>query len=324
MAGSSRGMAVVGILIGLGAAGALIWNEWVLARSFAAIDEAAASLAVGGGGVIHLTGEARASAPARDPAFGLAATALRLDRTAETYQWQEHREGSGDNKVLRYRRVWSADLIPSRRFEQRTTHVNPTRLRLASARFVGGMVEVAGRPLAPALVDLLPATRELRFDRQGPVTAEGLNFRREDDWLYSGDPAAPRTGDVRVRFAAAPEGVVSIVAAEAGGELEGWRARGGGEVALAAYGEVPPETLLEGSAREGWRGAWVLRGFAGLAMTIAAMFWLPALAARLGDPALLRGGRRIGAMLLLGVSAAVAACAIGWLGARLLLIAGGA
>lgn len=314
MAGSRRAMAAVGVVIGLGAAGALLWNEWALARSFAAVNEVRARLASGEAGILHLVGEARASAPPRDPAFGLSAPALRLDRTAETYQWQEEREGSGDNKVLRYRRVWSAELIPSRRFEQRTTHVNPERLRLASARFHSGEVEVAGRSLAPALLDLLPATRELRVS---VAAAEGLEFRREGDWLYSGDPAKPRVGAVRVRFAAAPAGVVSIVAAEADGRLAPWRARGGGEVALAAYGEVAAGTLLDASARGDWREAWTWRGFAGLAMTIAAMFWLPALA-------ILRGRRRLGAMLLLGVGASAAVCGVGWLGARLVLILAGA
>lgn len=319
MAGSHRAMAFVGVVIGVGAAAALIRNEWTLAQRFAAVEEAGGRLAGGEAGPVHLVGEAAASAPARDPAFGLDAEALRLDRTAETYQWEEEREGSGDNQRLRYQRVWSAELIPSRRFKQRLGHANPERLRVASARFAGGEAEVDGRRLAPALVDLLPATRELRPEQ---ASAAGLAFGRRGDWLYSGNPSDPRVGDVRVRFAAAPEGTVAIVAGEADGELVPWRARGGGEVALVAYGEVPAATMLAASARSQWREAWIFRGFAGLAMTIAALFWLPALSARQGET--LRSGRRIGAMLLLGAGAAALACAIGWAGARLLLFAGAA
>ena len=58
------------VVIGLGAAGTLVWNEWTLARQLAAFSIARASLAEGAAGPAYVVGEARASAPARDPAFG--------------------------------------------------------------------------------------------------------------------------------------------------------------------------------------------------------------------------------------------------------------
>jgi hypothetical protein len=312
-------MAAVGIVIGLGAAGTLLWNEWRLARSFGARAEAERSLAAGDGRVVRVTGEAGASAPARDPLFGIeAVAALRLDRVAETYQWREHREGSGDNKVLRYERIWSPVLIPSRPFEQRTTHANPTALEVETARFPGGEVRLAGLVLDPALAQRLPATRELFPDRNRPVAAAGLSFRRSGDWLYSGDAAAPAIGDVRVRFAAAPPGLVTVIGAEVDGRLMPWRAGNGGEVGLAAYGDVPAGTLLGDAARGDWREGWALRGFAGGVMLLAALFVGPALGRR-G-----RGPGRIATMLLLAAGAWAAACAAGWLGARLLLRLGAA
>jgi hypothetical protein len=311
MAGSARSMAAVGVVIGVGAAGTLLWNEWRLARSFGALTEAERSLTAGDGRVVRVTGEASATAPAHDPLFGIEAVALRLDRTAETYQWREHREGSGDNKVLRYERVWSPVLIPSRRFEQRTTHANPAALKVEAARFPGGEVRLAGLVLDPALAQRLPATRELFPDRDRPVAAAGLSFRRDGDWLYSGDAQAPAIGDVRARFAAAPSGLVTAIGAEVDGRLMPWRADGGGEVGLAAYGEVPAETLLGEAARGGWREAWALRGFAGGVMFLAALLAAPALD--------LRGRGRLGTVLLLAVGAWATACAVGWVGARLLL-----
>lgn len=322
MAGRARRMALVGVVIAAGAAGTLLWNEWRLARQFSALGEAETSLAQGDGAAVYRTGEARASGPARDPEFGVVVQALRLDRTAETYQWIEHREGSGDNKVLRYERVWSPVLIPSQRFEQRSTHVNPPRLRVADARFTGGEVLLDGLALDPALADRLPATRELFPERERPLAAEGLAFRRDGDWLYSGDPQEPRIGDVRVRFAAAPEGRVSVVAAEADGRLVPWRGRSGAVAALAAYGDVPAAELLGAAARGDWREGWALRGFAGLALTMGVFFASPALADRLGGAPAFRGGRRIGTILLLGVGLSALVCAAGWIGARLLLALG--
>lgn len=324
MARRARAMALVGLVIGLGAGGALLWNEWRLARELAALGEAQRSLEAADGAAIHRVGEATAAGPARDPEFGISVQALRLDRTAETYQWREHREGSGDNKILRYERVWSPILIPSQRFEQRSTHVNPARLRVESARFPGGEARLSDLALDPVLVDRLPATRELFPERNGPVAASGLGFRRAGDWLYSGDPQGPRIGDVRVRFAAAPEGRISVVASEADGRLTPWRSDSGAVVALAAYGEVPAEELLGSAARRGWRDAWALRGFAGLGLTLGVFFASPALAQRSGGEPAFRGGRRLGTILLLGIGLSAAVCALGWVGARLLLGLGAA
>jgi hypothetical protein len=89
---SDRGrqvMAAVGVLIGLGGAGTLAWNEYRLARQLDAVSTARASLADGGSvatqPVVHVVGKASAGAAVSDPAFALTVTALRLDRTAETY-----------------------------------------------------------------------------------------------------------------------------------------------------------------------------------------------------------------------------------------------
>src|SRR6478736_4328878 len=195
-----RLMAILGLLIALGGAGTLAWNEYALARQLGAVAAARASLegaADGAGQVVHLVAEATAAGPVRDPLFGVAAEALRLDRTAETYQWLEVREGTGRNKNLRYDKVWSPVLIPSERFEQRSFHANPPRLPISSARLLAQGVRLAELELDPAI------------------------------------------GDVRVRFATAPVGLVSVVAGLIGNQLLPSHAPGGAALALAAYGDVP-------------------------------------------------------------------------------------
>ena len=142
----------------------------------------------------------------RDADFGVEADALRLERTAETYQWRETREGAGSNKTLRYEKVWSSALILSRRFEERSTHANPEALPVASFEVTAPDARLASEPLDPALLKALPAIRELHPEQAGAVRLGGLQFKREGDWLYSGDPRRPEIGDARIRFASAPEG----------------------------------------------------------------------------------------------------------------------
>lgn len=315
MGGGARWVLWLGLAIAAGAVATLLWNEWQLAGSFEALARAGRSLAAADGQVVRLTGEAKGSAPARDPLFGLELAALRLDRRAETRQWLEQREGSGDNKVLRYERIWSPLLIPSRRFEERSTHVNPERLRIESASFSGGVVTVAGSTLDPELLDRLPATRELRPDEQALLAAAGLRFVRAGDWLYSGNPAAPEIGDVRVRFAAAPPGLVTVIGgsdADRIGSFTGF----GVPVGLIAYGDVATDLLLEQAARGDWREAWALRGFCLLVLVVASLLVVPAWQRRQGRAS------RLGAMFLFAGGLWASTCAAGWLGARLLLALG--
>lgn len=315
-----RLMAVIGVLIGLAGAGTLAWNEFALARQLGALAVARARLGSGGdGGVVYVVGTASASAPVRDPMFGFAVEALRLDRTAETYQWLETREGSGDNKNLRYEKIWSLELVRSARFEQRSFHTNPPSLSITSAQFRAENVVLSMRELDPVLVDALPATRAWRPDRDSVVHAARLLFTRAGDWLYSGDPVNPKIGDVRVRFAAAPAGLLSVVAEQDGSRLVPFLAAGGGAVALVAYGDLDAEEMLRAAFRADWREAWALRAFGTMAVLLGTLFAMPLLTTTFGGNAAFHGRRRVGTMLMLAAGLAAAVCAISWMGARILL-----
>ena len=218
------------------------------------------------------------------------------------------REGTGRNKNLRYDKVWSPVPIPSERFEQRSFHANPPRLPIASTRLPAQGARLAGLELDPALVEALPAIRELRPDDAGPVAAAGLSFARSDDWLYSGDPARPVIGDVRVRFATAPVGLVSIVAEQAGDRLVPSRGPGGAALALAAYGDIPAEAMLGEAAAGNWREAWALRGFGALVILLGTLFAMPMLAKRFADRAAFNK-RHVGTMLMLAAGLAASVCA---------------
>jgi Transmembrane protein 43 len=304
-----RVAAAVGLLIGLAGIATLAWNELRLARQFAALDSASSS-------AVYVVGEAVAATPLRDPDFGLVVDGLRLERKAETFQWLERREGTGSNKSLRYEKVWSPVLIPWRRFEERSTHLNPEALPVSSFEAVASDARLFGEPLDPALLRALPATRELRPEQTGAVHLGDRRFKRAGDWLYSGDPRNPEIGDVRLRFASAPEGRVSLLAAREDGRIVPYAAASGGSVALAAYGEVPAATLLADAARADWRDAWALRGFATMLVLLGTLFAMPELGARLRAAGRPHGVR---VMLLIGFGTAAAACALSWIAARLLL-----
>ena len=144
--GSITGV-LFGIVFVIGSIALLFWNEGravQTARSLSeggkvVVDAAPAPVDPGNEGkLIHLSGDAKASAPLADRTFGVTAAALRLVRVAEMYQWEEdkhqetHKSIGGSEETVTtytYKKVWSdhavelAELPTSRRSRQSTEAV---------------------------------------------------------------------------------------------------------------------------------------------------------------------------------------------------------
>jgi len=87
--------------------------------------------------LIHLTGEVTTAETIHDPIFALSATALRIARHAETYQWEEKKSsethkklGGGDETVTKYEytKTWSPKLIATSTFKHPEEHTNPATM----------------------------------------------------------------------------------------------------------------------------------------------------------------------------------------------------
>lgn len=238
-----------------------------------------AAPAGGTAAAVFVQGQARVVEPPKDPLLGVTAVVLRLDRLVEMLQWREHVEGSGEDRTVLYEPVWSATLIDSSRFHQRLAHANPGSMPIPPASFPAPGARLGRLNLAPEVLAALPAEAAVAADPAQLARRTGRSFTRAGEWLYTGDPQAPAVGDLRLRFAAAPAGEISVLAGLEGAGLEGaglegdvlvpWPAPGGGMVALAAPGLVEPATLVGEARRRGWLEAWKTRLGGGFLAVVA-------------------------------------------------------
>ena len=127
--GSRIGESIKGVLFGLvlvvGSCIFLFWNEGRAVQTERSLTEGA-SLVVpvdpsrvdpaNDGKLVHLSGDLKPGAPLTDPDFTVSATALRLARTVEMYQWKEESKsetrknvGGSEETVTTYEyvRTWS-------------------------------------------------------------------------------------------------------------------------------------------------------------------------------------------------------------------------
>ena len=133
------GGSIVGVLFGLLLVPAsvflLYWNEGRAVDAANDISSGARQVievesgrldSAADGKLVHLAGPLTTKAPARDPLFGVSGGDLvRLERTAEMYQWKEDKhteshESVGGTKTTEttytYARVWSPTPIPVNQF----------------------------------------------------------------------------------------------------------------------------------------------------------------------------------------------------------------
>lgn len=279
------------------------------------------------GKLVHLSGTLDAHDPLRDDNLGIAVPALRLHRTVEMFQWEEHEEEitqTGTNekkKVKSYVKKWTPDLIPSRKFEP--GHDNPIeppfveRVLTADRASLGPfLLNTEGISLLANFEPLTP-TQEM-VDRAPADVKSRLKLAGQS--LYLGrDPGMPEIGDCRIAFQLVRPQVVSVLGEQHGAELISHRTHAGGHVFVVQPGTSSAQALLEAADLGTSSLTWMARAMALVLASFAFTVWLSVFAA--GARSAPRVGRYVlPGLALLGTSfgAVTAGVAVGsaWLNER--------
>jgi hypothetical protein len=107
-------------------------------------------------------------------------------------------------------------------------------------------------------------------DAPASWTPSGENY-------YRGDPAAPKVGDMRVRYVGLPSGTtVSVLAKQSGNGFAAFTTKNGYQVELAAVNDHSAAALIENQRKAEALLTWVLRGVGTLLMFLGfAVFLAP-------------------------------------------------
>ena len=226
------------------------------------------------GKLIHVSGNAAATAPLADPDFGIATVALHLVRIAEMYQWQEDKEeetrkslGGSEETVTTYsyKKAWSQDGIDSSSFRHPQDHINPTK-RYNGMGVMAADATLGAFRLDAAVLTLLPADAAVRVDAKAAdkIKARVANAQVIDGKIYIGaDPDHPAIGDYRISFVTAPAGPVSVMGRQAGSAFAAYQTKAGDRLLMAVPGTQPASDMFKEAEQENRILTWVIR-FAGL------------------------------------------------------------
>lgn len=164
---------------------------------------------------VSVTGMPTFDAGAVDDELRIATHATVLWRDVEMYQWQEQCVANG----CAQRGAWSASLIDSSTFKEKTGNRNPATLPFGSRMFTATSVRLRGFSIEPAVLAGVAARPRPASAGELPPNLAAI-FRDDGGALYSGeDIANPAIGDLRVRFRVSTDAVVTLSGVQRGQSL---------------------------------------------------------------------------------------------------------
>ena len=274
----------------------LFWNEGRAVQTQRSLTEGA-SLVVSvdparvdpanDGKLVHLSGDLKPGAPLTDPDFTVTATALRLVRTVEMYQWKEESKtetrknvGGSEETVTTYEyvRTWSETRIDSSRFKRPEGHVNP-QMQYRGASYSSRDATLGA--FRPGTNVHRPASRERdrarsirRWRRSWRAASRGRCTSPTAASISGRAPSQPRIGDLRISFQLAPAGPTSIIGRQAGTGFAEYQTKAGDALLMVRPGTLSAADMFAAAQRENRILTWILR-FAGVfAMFIGFMMIL--------------------------------------------------
>lgn len=240
--------------------------------------------AVNDGKLVYLTGEAVGEESLSDPGFGLSAEALRLKRSAEYYQWEEDvktetkkKLGGGEEtvKTYSYSKKWVSRPIDSSKFNERAAGKDNPPPAVTGETWNADPVRVGGFTLSSGLKNQIDNFTALSIGDEAEIPEQvgGKKLHRQGVGFYLGEnPSSPEVGDVKVTHQVALPGEVSVIAKQAGGRLESFKADAGGTIAMLETGTKSSEAMFQAAHESNKVMTWVLRAvgffvmFAGFGM----------------------------------------------------------
>ncbi|MCU0640503.1 MAG: TMEM43 family protein [Candidatus Margulisbacteria bacterium] len=207
---------LVGVIIFIAAFFVLWNNEGAVDFSQAArtsVPVAAGALnSEANGKLVSLSGKMSTADLVGDPQFLKPGSYLQLSRQVEMYAWQEKSRsqtrdklGGGSETTITYTYVkdWTVNPKDSSRFNQPDQHVNPP-LPIDSMSFTAVSGKIGVYTIDPQNMEL-PKPVSLKLTPEMLLPGESLT----GNMLYSGrgTPAAPQVGDLRITYAAVPNGL---------------------------------------------------------------------------------------------------------------------
>ena len=320
--GSRLGSSIKGVVIGfaLFIAGfpVLFWNEGDSVKTAKAIDEGeGACIAVESnasvdqemeGKLVHMSGKADTKDVLMDDTFGISATAIRLERNVEMYQWIEESRTSEKKKMggsvekvttYTYKKDWMPTAIDSSGFKEQG-HDNPGVMEFESQKMQAANVTFGAFRLNESQIDHIGSAKQYAFPTGFVCKVERVkvqggtiyvpNAETRNNALNTRDVASQtRIGDMRVTFRVVYPHDVSLIAKQHGDTFVAYTAKNGKKLSYLEDGVKDAAEMFQTARTNNAIMTWLVRiggflmMFIGLSMVFKPLSVLADVLPILGD-----------------------------------------
>lgn len=299
--GSRLGSSIKGVLTGLALFVAgfplLFWNEGNAVKTAKAIDEgegACVSLesnekvdAAMEGKLVHLSGKADTKDVLADDVFGVSATAIRLQRQVEMFQWIEESKttekkklGGGVEKTTTYtyKQDWSPTVINSGNFKE-AGHDNPAAMEFSSEQKYAANVTFGAFRLSEYQIRSIGSAQAYAFPTDFVCKVERVQMKGSAIYVPNNETrmnplnirdvaSKPRVGDMRVTFRVVYPHDISLIAKQKGDSFIDYTAKTGKKLNYLVDGVEDATAMFATARKNNAMLTWLLRLVGFLAMYI--------------------------------------------------------
>ena len=320
--GSRLGSSIKGVIIGfaLFIAGfpVLFWNEGDSVKTAKAIDEGeGACISVESnasvdqemeGKLVHMSGKADTKDVLTDDTFGVSATAIRLERNVEMYQWIEESHTSEKKKMggsvekvttYTYKKDWMPTAIDSSGFKEQG-HDNPGVMEFESQKMQAANVTFGAFRLNESQIDHIGSAKQYAFPTGFVCKVERVkvqggtiyvpNAETRNNALNTRDVASQtRIGDMRVTFRVVYPHEISLIAKQHGDTFGAYTAKNGKKLSYLEDGVKDAAEMFQTARTNNAIMTWLVRVggflmmFIGLSMVFKPLSVLADVLPILGD-----------------------------------------
>lgn len=259
----------------------LFWNEGRAVRTSKGLTEGQGAVvsvpmdavdASKEGKLVHVSGAVKTDAPVADDKLGVQASAVKLIRNVEMFQWKEHEKsesrkklggGTETVKTWEYKQEWAPGRIDSSEFKHAEGHENPPAPAFETKTFVANKVTVGAFTMSPEQIGQLTNAASLPVDA---AAADKLpadvhdKLKVNDGKFYQGDdPATPKVGDVRISFQVVNPSTVSLIGVQTGQTFTSYQTKTGTAILLVEEGTLTAPQMFTMAQDRNTVMTWVIR-----------------------------------------------------------------
>ena len=225
------------------------------------------------GKLIHFSGMTKFPDLLIDSEFGISASAIKMQRIVEVFQWKEESRsktvqklggGTETTTTYTYSKEWSDKLIDSSNFREAETHQNPSAKLFLDQEWIAQGVTVGEYAISEDLLSALSGYQSFSipqemFDAKNPTSSAQLQLAGNIIYYQTNNITIPEIGNTRISYKIISPQDISVIYKQSGEMLVPYQTKNGSSISMIQLGRSTAEEMFKSAQESNKTMTWILR-----------------------------------------------------------------